>query len=96
MDRTIDEDINNELKQIQKSAEKLEKIETKDEAKKTGVGRKMKTFFDDISEKGDTINGVFESGHKALNTLKDLSAKYNIIAENTGLPLIPPLLLKNL
>ena len=87
-------ELNKKKKKMEKSIEKLDTAETKDEIIKSGALNKVKRFLTEVQDTESELGKVIKGIKYGVKIAQDIGEKYNSIAEWCGLPVIPKVFLK--
>lgn len=85
-----------EIKALENTAKVLAKAEGCDDAeqlKKSGAVGRVKRVLDDLSDKDSTLRKAVEGSRYGAGIVKDIAKGYNQLADLTGLPQVPKILL---
>lgn len=82
----------NEAKALENTAKALEQADP-EQLKTNGVGKRVKRFLDDLGDKNSSMRKAIEGTQYGAGVVKDIAENYNKIADLTGLPQVPKILL---
>jgi hypothetical protein len=82
-------DIQLRLLDLEKALSLLEKNNTPTETKDSSGLKKLRTFIDDATKTGTTVNNFFKTVESGIDLVQDLATRYNNVAAWCGAPQIP-------
>ncbi|MDN5203290.1 hypothetical protein QQ008_18015 [Fulvivirgaceae bacterium BMA10] len=83
-----------ELKELEESLEKIDEEKDPKKVKKSPAMSKFKRFIEKVSEGNEAVGKAIKAAEGGWEIFKDLSGKYNKIAEWCGLPQVPSVFTK--
>ena len=83
-----------ELKTAAEALEKVEKSESPEEIKKTGLANRLKRLVDELADKDSKLHRTVEGIKYGVGIAQDIAKGYNDIAQWLGMPQVPKPFLK--